>query len=209
MAAQSPECDFSPMKELIKQDIRSTMEKLEQLLARLDQDERCTLGEFENIKKNFLDIESRAATFYLNCYLSPFMERYMDLSLAIRSLSGRRHGALIAVERADSTSPFVQPGIPINAPVSHSLLEAIFYPGNPLHDGAVLIRSNLIVSAKHVLPLTSAQGNERITGTRHRAAVGLSEQCDAIVIVIVIVVSEETGNASFAIDGQLYPVITP
>jgi len=170
-----------------------------------DGEDDCLLGEFENVKKSFLRIESSAATFYLNCYLSPFIERYMDLSLTIQTLSDRRHGALIAVERGDPLDPYLQPGIPVGAPITHSLLESIFYPGSPLHDGAVLIRSNQIVSARHVLPLTETQGNDRITGTRHRAAVGLTERCDAVVLVV----SEESGKASFSSKGQLYPVITP
>jgi diadenylate cyclase len=199
------DCDFSPMKRIIKEDMQDMINRLTDLLNNLDDENACRLREFEKIKKNFLHIESSAATFYLNCYLSPFIERYTDLSLCIRTLSDRRHGALIAVERLDSIDNYIQPGIPIAAPVSHTLLESIFYPGSPLHDGAVLIRSNQIVSAKNILPLTMNQDNERITGTRHRAAVGLTERSDAIVLVV----SEETGKASFANNGLLYPVITP
>ncbi|MFC4597863.1 sporulation-specific diadenylate cyclase CdaS [Cohnella hongkongensis] len=205
MTNASPNCDFSPIKRRIAADIRHVIAKLGELAQSLDHEGNCLLGELEQIKQRFFQIESNAATFYLNCYLSPFMDRYMDLSLTIRSLSDRRHGALIAVERGDPLDSLLQPGIPVGAPVSHALLEAIFYPGSPLHDGAVLIRADQIVSAKHVLPLASAQENERITGTRHRAAVGLSERCDAIVLVV----SEETGKASFASGGQLFPVITP
>ncbi|WP_256757554.1 sporulation-specific diadenylate cyclase CdaS [Cohnella sp. WQ 127256] len=205
MTPESTACDFSPMKKLIKEDIQQIVSKLEHLMITIDNEEDCLLGDFEKIKKNFLGIESNAATFYLNCYLSPFIERYMDLSLTIQSLSDRRHGALIAVERQDPIDSLLQPGISIGAPITHSLLESIFYPGSPLHDGAVLIRANQIVSAKNILPLTASQGNDRITGTRHRAAVGLSEISDAIVLVV----SEETGKASFANKGQLYPVITP
>lgn len=192
------------MKRMIASDIRQLIAKLDGLVNSLDREENCLLGELEQIKKNFLQIESNAATFYLNCYLSPFVERYMDLSLTIQSLSDRRHGALIVVERSDPLDLLLRPGIPVGAPIGHALLESIFYPGSPLHDGAVLIRSDRIVSAKHVLPLAGREDG-RITGTRHRAAVGLSERSDAIVLVV----SEETGKASFASDGQLYPVITP
>jgi diadenylate cyclase len=198
-------CDFSPMKRIIKEDLKQLMNKLEDLLNSLDDENNCRLGEFDKIKENLMHIELSAATFYLNCYLSPYIERYMDLSLCIQTLSKRRHGALIAVERLDPLDALIQPGIPIAAPVTHKLLESIFYPGSPLHDGAVLIRSNQIVSAKNILTLTLTQDNERITGTRHRAAVGLTEQSDAIVLVV----SEETGKASFANKGMLYPVITP
>jgi diadenylate cyclase len=205
MTTQTFNCDFSPMKLIIKEDLQDMTNRLEELLKSLDDENACLLREFEKIKKNFLHIEQSAATFYLNCYLSPFIEKYMDLALCIRTLSERRHGALIAVERVDSIDDYIQPGVPIAAPVSHTLLESIFYPGSPLHDGAVLIRSNQIVSAKNILPLTMNQDNERITGTRHKAAVGLTERSDAIVLVV----SEETGKASFANNGLLYPVITP
>ncbi|QJD82633.1 sporulation-specific diadenylate cyclase CdaS [Cohnella herbarum] len=205
MSTTANNCDFSPMKKIIKEDIQQMIENLGALIEILDQDGDCLLGDFEKVKKNFQHIESSAATFYLNCYLSPYIERYTDLSLSIRSLSDRRHGALIAVERSDPLDSLLQPGIPIGAPITHSLLESIFYPGSPLHDGAVHIKANQIVSAKNILPLTGAQGNDRITGTRHRAAVGLSELSDAIVLVV----SEETGKASFASKGQLYSVISP
>ncbi|TFE22596.1 sporulation-specific diadenylate cyclase CdaS [Cohnella luojiensis] len=205
MTTTSANCDSSPMKKLIKENIQEMISTLGVLQRTIDNEENCLLGEFEKVKKGFLKIESIAATFYLNCYLSPFIERYTDLSLTIQTLSDRRHGALIAVERTDPLDSFLQPGIPVGAPVTHTLLESIFYPGSPLHDGAVLIKANQIVSAKNILPLTLAQGNERITGTRHRAAVGLTELSDAIVLVV----SEETGKASFANKGKLYPVITP
>ena len=88
--------------------------------------------------------------------------------------------------------------------MSPSLLESIFYPGNPLHDGAVLVRENQIVSAANVLPLTKTVISGKKLGTRHRAAIGLSEQSDALVLVV----SEETGKISFAFGGKLYPVNT-
>ncbi len=205
MTMPAGNCDFSPMKQMIKDDLHQMTVRLDKILQSIDDERNCLLGELDQIKKNFLHIESSAATFYLNCYLSPHTDRYMDLSLCIQSLSERRHGALIAVERNDSLDTLIQPGFPIGAPVTHSLLESIFYPGSPLHDGAVLIRSNQIISARNILPLTANQENERITGTRHRAAVGLTERSDAIVLVV----SEESGTASFAIKGNLYPVITP
>jgi DNA integrity scanning protein DisA with diadenylate cyclase activity len=108
----------------------------------------------------------------LNCYLSPFTDKYIDVSTCIRHLSMRRHGALIAVERNDPIEPLVQSGIPIGAAVSHSLLESIFYPGNPLHDGAVLIRNNQILSAKNILPLESALQVGMNIGTCHRVVIG-------------------------------------
>lgn len=84
------------------------------------------------------------------------------------------------------------------------MLEAIFYPGNPLHDGAAIVHGNHIVSAANVLPLTNKVIIGKKLGTRHRAALGLSEQSDALVLVV----SEETGRVSFALDGKLYPIAT-
>ena len=106
-------------------------------------------------------MESVAASFYLNCYLSAFTDKYEDLSVSAQRLSERRHGALIVVERNDSLDPFIQKGTPVGAILTSALLETIFYPGNPLHDGAVLIRGNQIVSAANVLPLTTKLSAKR------------------------------------------------
>jgi uncharacterized protein (TIGR00159 family) len=128
----------------------------------------------------------------------------MDLTIAIRHLSERRHGALIVVQRNDPLDRLIQAGVPIGASLSHSLLESLFYPGSPLHDGAVLVRANRIVSAGNVLPLSGVDAGGRKLGTRHRAAIGLTEQSDALVLVV----SEETGKTSFAFKGKLYPIMT-
>lgn len=116
MTELADNCDFSPMKRLIKEDLVRMAANLNELLDGLEDDRCCILGDFEKIKKAFIAIESRAATFYLNCYLTPFTDRYMDLSLCIQHLSERRHGALIAVERTDSLAPLLQPGVSVGAP---------------------------------------------------------------------------------------------
>lgn len=183
--------------------MKNISERIQRSLDSMDRDDYCLLGEFEQIKASFATIESRAATFYLNCYLSPFTDKYVDISNSIQNLSERRHGALIAVERNDPVDPLIQPGIPIGAFVSPTLLESLFYPGSPLHDGAVLIRTNQIISAKNILPLANSMQTDRKLGTRHRAAIGLTERSDAIVLIV----SEETGQASFAANGKIYPVI--
>lgn len=108
------------------------------------------------------------------------------------------------VERKNQLDSFIRTGIPIGATLTHSLLESIFYPGNPLHDGAVLVRTNQIMSATNVLPLSKRVLGEKKLGTRHRAALGLTEISDALVLVV----SEETGRVSFAVDGKLYPITT-
>ena len=86
--------------------------------------------------------------------------------------------------------------------MTNSLLESIFYPGNPLHDGAVLIKGDKIYSAANVLPLSNVVLGGKKLGTRHRAALGLSEKSDALVLVV----SEESGIISFAIDGSLFSI---
>lgn len=197
-------CDFSPMKQTLKEELLQVIHSLQQSVEAMDTDANCLLGNFEKIKEKFVTIEMKAATFYLNCYLSPFTEKYPELSHCVQNMSKRRHGGLIVIEREDSLTPHIQPGIHIGAEVTHSLLESIFFPGNPLHDGAVLISQNLIKSAANVLPLSERYTGEKKLGTRHRAALGLSEKSDALVMVV----SEETGRISFAFKGNLYPITT-
>lgn len=197
-------CDFSPLKEQLKIELETISLEINKGLTTLDNDNFCLLGGLATIKEQFEKAEAVAASFYLNCYLSPFTDMYLDISSSIQHLSHQRHGALIVIERNDKLDPFLRPGTPIGAKLTHSLLESIFYPGNPLHDGAVLVRSNQIHSAANVLPLSSIFVGDKKLGTRHRAAIGLSEKSDALVIVV----SEETGRVSFAIDGELHPVVT-
>ncbi|KKK40111.1 hypothetical protein WQ57_01980 [Mesobacillus campisalis] len=198
------DCDFSPLKLQISEGLQNIMLEIDQGLHFLDNDKYCMLGRIEDIKNQIEQIETVAATFYLNCYLSPFTDKYLDISTAIQHLSNQRHGALIVIEREHPLDSLIRPGVPIGAHLTHSLLESIFYPGNPLHDGAVLVRKNEIASAGNVLPLTKRPTGEKKLGTRHRAALGLSELSDALVLVV----SEETGRISFAIDGKLYPITT-
>ncbi|MCY8234907.1 sporulation-specific diadenylate cyclase CdaS [Priestia endophytica] len=200
----TPNCDFSPMKQQLAEGIQQITNELQHSLGVLDNESYCLLGKLEGIKEKFINIESVAASFYLNCYLAAFTDKYAELSLCVQRLSDRRHGALIVVERRDALDSFIQKGTDVGATLTPALLEAIFYPGNPLHDGAVLIRSNQIVSAANVLPLTATVIRGKKLGTRHRAALGLTEQSDALVLVV----SEETGRVSFALNGKLYPIIT-
>ncbi|GED63489.1 sporulation-specific diadenylate cyclase CdaS [Lysinibacillus sp. FSL M8-0216] len=197
-------CDFSPMKETLKDELLQVSMSLQQSVQQMDTDTNCLLGNFEKIKEKFVAIEMKAATFYLNCYLSPFTEKYPELSHSVQNMSLRRHGGLIVIQREDALENLVQPGIHIGADLTHSLVESIFFPGNPLHDGAVLVNHNQIESAANVLPLSERYTGEKKLGTRHRAALGLSEVSDALVMVV----SEETGRISFAFKGNLYPITT-
>jgi diadenylate cyclase len=197
-------CDFSPMKQRLEDDIQHLIGLLQSNLKVLGNEGHCVLGSLEDIKEHLIGIESMAATYYLNCYLSSYTNTYEDLSTSVQQLSAHRHGALIVVERGDSLDNIIQKGTTLGALVTHQLLEAIFYPDNPLHDGAVLIRGNKVASAGNVLPLTAKILEEKSLGTRHRAALGISEKSDALALVV----SEETGKISFALNGMLYPINT-
>ncbi|KON69234.1 hypothetical protein AKG34_10915 [Peribacillus butanolivorans] len=202
MSVNNGNCDFSPMKQILKEDIRQVITELQNNLEAMDNENYCLLGNFEKIKENFVYIDMKAATFYLNCYLSPFTDKYPELSICVQNMSNLRHGGLIVIQREDSLESLIQPGISIGAELTHSLLESIFFPGNPLHDGAVLVTLNHIDSAANVLPLSDRSSEGKKLGTRHRAALGLTERSDALVLVV----SEETGRVSFALNGNLYPI---
>jgi diadenylate cyclase len=121
-----------------------------------------------------------------------------EVARAVRTLAHTRTGALIAIERTTGLSDFAESGIMLDAEVSAPLLINLFVPNTPLHDGAVIIRQGRIVAAGCYLPSTEANLPAEL-GSRHRAAVGLSEQSDALVVTV----SEETGTISLAEGGRL------
>lgn len=122
-----------------------------------------------------------------------------EIVKASEKLSQTKTGALIVIERQTKLGDVIGTGTLINADVNSSLLENIFVPNTPLHDGAVIIRGDRIHTAGCLLPLTSNENLSRELGTRHRAALGISEASDAIVVVV----SEETGKISIAANGAL------
>ena len=122
-----------------------------------------------------------------------------EIVQTVVDLSRRRVGALIVFERMTGLQDVVETGTQLNAQISAPLLENIFEPNTPLHDGAVVIRNEKVLAAACILPLAEASGVSRELGTRHRAAVGITENTDAAVIVV----SEETGIVSLAADGRL------
>lgn len=194
------------LDDTIKNNVRTYLQQISteasNLIKHLDTSDHCILCDFEEMRKLFQDVQATAASYYLRHYLSPYTFEYAALSLAIHNLSEKRHGALIVIEREQNVDSLIQKGIPIQAPVSATLVETLFYPGTPLHDGAVLIRNNQLISAANVLPLSSIISTNKKLGTRHRAAIGMSEKSDALILVV----SEETGKISFALDGSLYPI---
>lgn len=125
-----------------------------------------------------------------------------EIVRAAQTLAGRRVGALIVLERTGGLRPYAELGVPLDALVSADLLEAVFLPASPLHDGAVLIQGRRIAAAACFLPLSRTAPASRTLGTRHRAALGIVEETDAVAVVV----SEETGRIALAVDGDLqYP----
>jgi len=123
----------------------------------------------------------------------------MALAQAAGVLSKSSTGALIIIERESALSEYAETGVPIDAIVTPALLTNIFVPNTPLHDGAVIVRQGRLAAAGCYLPLSSNPDIEQELGTRHRAAIGLTEETDAVALVV----SEETGSISLAEGGQL------
>jgi uncharacterized protein (TIGR00159 family) len=120
------------------------------------------------------------------------------LADACFSLSKSKTGALIVIARTSELNEQINTGEPLNAQISSSLLRTIFFKNTPLHDGAVIIKNNIIVAAGCILPLTQ-RDIDKTLGLRHRAAIGITENSDAVTIIV----SEERGSVSFAVDGEI------
>lgn len=128
-------------------------------------------------------------------------EAYMidEIVRSATSLAAKKIGAIIVLEQETKLSDYVDSGVPLDARVSRRLLESIFYPGSPLHDGAVVIQGGRVAAASCLLPLSLTSDVSEGLGTRHRAAIGLTEETDAIVIVV----SEEMGSVSLVQAGAI------
>jgi diadenylate cyclase len=122
-----------------------------------------------------------------------------DVARAARILGSRKIGALIILERNVGLADFIETGIRVDGLATVQLLISVFFPNTPLHDGALIIRGNRVVAAGCLLPLTERPGLSRALGTRHRAALGITEETDAVAVVV----SEETGTISLAREGRL------
>jgi len=127
-----------------------------------------------------------------------------EVTDAVERLSRSSTGAIIVVERDVPLGDYIETGTPLNAKVSGDLLATIFTPYSPLHDGAVIIRGDSIIGAGCILPLSQAPIEDRSLGTRHRAALGMAEESDALVVVV----SEETGTISIASAASLVRGLT-
>jgi diadenylate cyclase len=128
-----------------------------------------------------------------------YTEKLADVIKAVNTMARKRIGALIVFERQTGLTDYMESGTAIGAAISSELLVNLFVPNTPLHDGAVIIRRNIIAAAACYLPLSENPFISRELGTRHRAAIGLSEVSDAICVVV----SEETGQVSLVMNGQI------
>jgi len=132
--------------------------------------------------------------------ISPRQVLINDIVLACDTLVARRYGALIAIERDEGLRTYAETGVALDAQLSYDLLVNLFTPGTPLHDGAAIVQGNRIAAAGCFLPLSSRADLSSNYGSRHRAALGIAEETDAVVVVV----SEERGAISVASGGELH-----
>ena len=132
-------------------------------------------------------------------------ETIEEVVTAATMLASRRIGALIVIERTIGLRNYIESGIPLDSTVTYDLLLSLFQPDSPLHDGAVVLQENRIAAAACFLPLTVNPRLSKDLGSRHRAALGLTEESDAVALVA----SEETGTLSLALDGQIERGLDP
>ncbi len=124
-----------------------------------------------------------------------------EITSAVYKMSKSKIGCLVALERETKLTTYIESGVPLDAKISSELIQSIFSPLSPLHDGGIIARGERVVSASSLFPLSGNPSFSKIIGTRHRAALGLTEQTDAVVILV----SEETGEISLAVDGRFLP----
>ena len=132
-------------------------------------------------------------------------EFYDEIILAITTLASNQTGALIVIERDIGLKTYIESGIALDAALSYDLLVTVFNPSVPLHDGAVIVQNGRVAAAACFLPLTVKPRLSKELGTRHRAAIGVTEETDAVAIIV----SEETGAISFAHDGEMERYLDP
>jgi len=134
---------------------------------------------------------------------SEIQELVNQITAAAYKMSKNKIGCLIAISRETSLNTYIESGIAIDGKVSAELLQCIFMNHSPLHDGGVIIREDRLIAASCLFPLSDNENFSKIIGTRHRAALGLTEQTDAVVLVV----SEETGDISIAQEGRFIPIV--
>ncbi len=122
------------------------------------------------------------------------------IAKACEDMAKTKTGAIMVITQMDDLAVFAESGVEMNAAISVPMIESIFYKNSPLHDGAVIIRNNQIISARCVLPVSNSDDFPGHLGMRHRAAVGITEESDAVTVIV----SEESGGISYAKDGELF-----
>ncbi|RUS45125.1 diadenylate cyclase [Cohnella sp. AR92] len=187
-------------KELAKK-LAGISETLELELTQFEQNNIRFLNAIEDISRKFAAMETLTSTYLLDGLLSEHTGKSKEISRAIHRLGSKGYSALIAIERNDSVLPHISGGTPIHARISSQLLETLFHPASGLQEGAVLIQGDTIVSAANILPLTKAIFWDRMYDVRELSAVGLSERCDALLLLI-----SNSGATSVVLDGKLISV---
>ncbi len=205
-----PKNEGAILKE--ERQIMDQVEALKARILRIQSDIPCLkesmalstlLQKLYEIREGLNQLEKVLLQTHLKCSISPGIQVPGPIILALSRLSEKRHGAIIVMAHEDPLNDLLQGGIDVDAPISVPLLENLFYPGSPLHDGAVVIKDARIQKAGVLLPMAphSTEIDRLGLATRHRAALGLSRASDALVIVV----SEEKGWISMALKDHLYP----
>jgi DNA integrity scanning protein DisA with diadenylate cyclase activity len=189
------------------EDLKRRIGHLYKIIRGLKQCDHLThhLQELFELREGLNLLEQGLLQTHLQCSIDRSIKIPGEVVLSVSRLSAQRHGALIVIEQTDNLEAYLRGGVIIDALVSAPILESIFYPGSQLHDGAVFIRDTRVIKAGCLLPFApTPAGLEALgLGTRHQAAIGLSQLSDALVIVV----SEEKGWISLALRGRLYPNI--
>jgi len=195
-------------EETIKEKLEELKSRVTQLHEGLPCLKECSLlsgllQKLYEIREGLNQIEQGLLRTHLKCCISPNVKVPGEVVLAVSKLSAERHGAIIVIEQKTDLDKYLKGGAVIDANISAPILENIFYPGSPLHDGAVIIRGANIRKASVLLPLAPRTPELEALGlgSRHCAALGLSRVSDALIIVV----SEEKGWISMVLGGRLYP----
>jgi len=143
--------------------------------------------------------------FYVEPKKEEIEKTLREIVSAAGALSRKKIGALVAIQRDIGLKRYAESGVILDAELSSELIQNIFYPGAPLHDGGLIVQGTKMVAASCLFPLSDNPDLERALGMRHRAAVGLSENSDALIVIV----SEESGAISLAINGQLTRNLVP
>jgi len=140
--------------------------------------------------------------FHIGLEESEIVEIVEEITTSVYKLSKQKIGCLIAVQKETKLRTYIESGVPVDSRISSELIQSIFNPSAPLHDGGIITSGNRLVAASCLFPLSDNPNFSKIIGTRHRAALGITEQTDAIVVMV----SEETGEISIASDGRFIPI---